>query len=77
MPEERIANPVTNPKALEITIDQRIILAPTAAAITGSERYSVKRRIRRTRNPTKTKRSTPKTIISAELAPIILEENSD
>ena len=77
MPEERIANPVTSPKVLEITIDQRIILAPTAAAITGSERYSVKRRIRRARKPTKTNRRTAKTIISTEPAPIILEENSD
>ena len=77
MPDERIAKPVANPSELAMAVDQRKMFAPTAAAITGSERYRVNRLILRTINPTNRKRSPLKTPISVEPAPIILEENKD
>ena len=77
IPEDRMANPVANPNELAIAADQRKIFAPTAAAITGSDRYSVNRLIRRARKPTKRIRSPLNTEISAEPAPMILEEKSD
>ena len=77
MPEDRMDNPVARPSAVAIAMDQTKMFAPTAAAITGSDRYSVNRRIRTARKTTNRRRSTPNTTISDEPAPMILEEKRD